>query len=109
MPKLRRDTVFVAEWIDDQDSVERIRIYHTAAEAVAAADDGGDPARRDLVVVFAGFYTKRGGPILNQERQHAYFRLRGEWRQPTHYVEGDEIEASTRQQIAAVIPKEPTE
>ena len=59
MPKLRRQTIFVVEWIDGQDSIDHLEIFPTAAGAVEAADDGGDPARRDLVVLFTGYYAKR--------------------------------------------------
>jgi hypothetical protein len=104
MPKLRHDHQYVLEWIDPaEDSVLRVAIFPTAADALAAAEaDGGDPAYLDLVLVFAGYYVKRGGPILPQERKHAFFRLRGEWRVPTKYAEGGEISQAIRDEIEAL-------
>ena len=86
---------FLVEWRDEGDELARAEIASTPEEALALANKSGlAPANVDLVVVLAGAYAARGGPILPYMRKHAYWRLRGVWHVPGTYREGGVIPLS---------------
>ena len=94
---------FVVQWRDERDELARAEIASTPEEALALANASGlDPANVDLVVVLAGAYAARGGPILPYMRKHAYWRLRGVWHVPATYSEGGGLPLALRQTLASL-------
>ena len=102
---------FVVEWRDEGDELARAEIASTPEEALALANKSGlAPANVDLVVVLAGAYAARGGPILPYMRKHAYWRLRGVWHVPGTYREGGVVPLTLRQTLARLAGRpEPAE